>query len=76
MTQLLNPLIQRFAERTSIPIMVRSVLEQCLHASYLDEWFEQASEGQHVECGEERTASPTKGRLYWVDRMTCLKKFT
>ena len=48
MSKLLNPLIQRFAERTPIPVMARAIMERCLQAQSLDEWFAQASEGQYT----------------------------
>lgn len=44
----LNPILDRFAERTPIPVMARSVLERCLNASQLDAWFETVAEEQYT----------------------------
>ncbi len=44
----LNPILERFAERTPIPVMARSVLERCLNAQQLDAWFETVAEDQYT----------------------------
>lgn len=44
----LNPILDRFAERTPIPVMARSVLERCLNAQQLDAWFETVAEEQYT----------------------------
>jgi hypothetical protein len=44
----LNPILERFAERTPIPVMARGVLERCLNPSQLDAWFEQVAEAQYT----------------------------
>ncbi len=44
----LNPILERFAERTPIPVMARSVLERCLNAQHLDTWFETVAEDQYT----------------------------
>lgn len=36
----LTPLLERFAERTPLPVLARGVLERCLDAPQLDAWFE------------------------------------
>jgi hypothetical protein len=48
MTLALTPLLQRFAERTPLPVMVRAVLERCLNAEQLDAWFERTAEHQYT----------------------------
>lgn len=48
MTIPLNPILERFAERTPIPVMARGVLERCLNPSQLDAWFEQVAEAQYT----------------------------
>ena len=44
----LNPILERFAERTPIPVMIRGVLERCLSPQQLDAWFEQVAEAQYT----------------------------
>lgn len=44
----LNPILERFAERTPIPVMARGVLERCLNAQQLDAWFETVAEEQYT----------------------------
>jgi IS4 transposase len=44
----LNPILERFAERTPIPVMARGVLERCLSPQQLDAWFEQVAEAQYT----------------------------
>lgn len=44
----LNPLVERFAERTPIPVMARGVLERCLNPTQLDAWFETVAEAQYT----------------------------
>jgi IS4 transposase len=44
----LNPILERFAERTPIPVMARGVLERCLNPQQLDSWFEQVAEEQYT----------------------------
>ena len=44
----LNPILQRFAQRTPIPVMVRAVLERCLNPQQLDAWFDRIAEGQYT----------------------------
>jgi hypothetical protein len=44
----LSPLLSRFAERTPLPVMARAVMERCLNAEQLDEWFHQVSEAQYT----------------------------
>lgn len=44
----LNPILERFAERTPIPVMARGVLERCLNPSPLDAWFETVAQGQYT----------------------------
>jgi len=44
----LNPILERFAERTPIPVMARGVLERCLSAQQLDAWFETVAEAQYT----------------------------
>ncbi|MCB1810242.1 MAG: hypothetical protein KDK04_00740, partial [Candidatus Competibacteraceae bacterium] len=44
----LNPILDRFAERTPVPVMARSVLERCLNASQLDAWYETVAEAQYT----------------------------
>jgi IS4 transposase len=48
MSVLLNPILERFAERTPIPVMARGVLERCLHPAQLDAWFESVAQGQYT----------------------------
>ncbi|HPE70941.1 MAG TPA: transposase [Candidatus Competibacter sp.] len=48
MSLVLNPILDRFAERTPIPVMARSVLERCLNARQLDAWFETVAEEQYT----------------------------
>ena len=44
----LTPLLERFAERTPLPVLARSVLERCLDAPQLDAWFESIAERQYT----------------------------
>ena len=44
----MNPILERFAERTPIPVMARGVLERCLNPQQLDAWFEQVAEAQYT----------------------------
>lgn|SRR5512134_1094 len=44
----LNPILERFAERTPIPVMARGVLERCLNPLQLDTWFETVAEAQYT----------------------------
>lgn len=44
----MNPILERFAERTPIPVMARAVLERCLNPQQLDAWFEQVAEAQYT----------------------------
>ena len=44
----LNPIPDRFAERTPIPVMARSVLGRCLNAQQLDAWFKTVAEEQYT----------------------------
>lgn len=44
----MNPILERFAERTPIPVMARGVMERCLNPSQLDAWFEQVAEAQYT----------------------------
>ena len=48
MTLALTPLLQRFAERTPLPVMVRGILERCLNPERLDAWFERTAEHQYT----------------------------
>jgi hypothetical protein len=48
MTLALTPLLQRFAERTLLPVRVRAVLERCLNAEQLDAWFERTAAHQYT----------------------------
>jgi IS4 transposase len=48
MSVALNPILDRFAERTPIPVMARSVLERCLNAQQLDVWFASVAEAQYT----------------------------
>ncbi|HRJ54632.1 MAG TPA: hypothetical protein PLE99_17860 [Candidatus Thiothrix moscowensis] len=44
----LTPLLERFAERTPLPVLARGVLERCLDAPQLDEWFESVADQQYT----------------------------
>src|SRR5512144_3414021 len=44
----LNPILERFAERTPIPVMARGVLERCLNPPQLDAWFATVAEVQYT----------------------------
>lgn len=48
MSPTLTPLLQRFAERSPIPVMARAVIERCLDAQQLDAWFDGISERQYT----------------------------
>jgi hypothetical protein len=48
MTLALSPLLQRFAERTPLPVMVRGILERCLNPAQLDAWFERVAQRQYT----------------------------
>jgi hypothetical protein len=48
MTIELSPILQRFAERSALPVMARAALEHCLGAARLDEWFEGAAQTQYT----------------------------
>ena len=44
----LNPVLERFAQRSPLPVMARAVLERCLNAQDLDAWFEQVAQAQYT----------------------------
>lgn len=44
----LTPLLERFAERTPLPVLARGVLERCLAAPQLDIWFEAVADQQYT----------------------------
>ena len=44
----LNPVLERFAQRSPLPVMARAVLERCLNAQELDAWFEQVAQTQYT----------------------------
>src|SRR5512144_193438 len=44
----LNPILERFAERTPIPVMARGVLGRCLNPPQLDAWFATVAEVQYT----------------------------
>lgn len=44
----LSPLLERFAERTPLPVMARAVLERSFHAEQLDGWFSEIAESQYT----------------------------
>lgn len=44
----LTPLLERFAERTPLPVLARGVLERCLDAPQLDVWFESVADQQYT----------------------------
>lgn len=44
----LSPLLERFAERSPLPVLVRGLLERCLNPLQLDAWFERVAEAQYT----------------------------
>jgi hypothetical protein len=42
----LSPLLERFAERTPLPVLARAVLERCLNPQALEAWFTEVAEAQ------------------------------
>lgn len=44
----LNPVLRCFAERAPLPVMVRAILERCLNAEQVNEWFERVAEAQYT----------------------------
>lgn len=44
----LTPLLERFAERTPLPVLARGILERCLDAPQLDLWFESVADQQYT----------------------------
>lgn len=44
----LSPLLDRFAERTPLPVLARAVLERCLNPPILDGWFAGVAEAQYT----------------------------
>jgi hypothetical protein len=42
----LSPLLDRFAERTPLPVLARAVLERCLNPPILDDGFAEVAEAQ------------------------------
>lgn len=44
----LNPWLNRFAERTPMPVLARAVLERCLNPLELDAWLAQVAEAQYT----------------------------
>ena len=47
MTIPMSRILDRFAERTPIPVMMRAILERCLGAESLDRWFDQTADAQY-----------------------------
>ncbi|HEV7915540.1 MAG TPA: hypothetical protein VGP22_17380, partial [Albitalea sp.] len=41
-------MLERFAQRSPLPVMARAVLERCLDAEELDAWFEQVAQAQYT----------------------------
>lgn len=48
MTIEMSPILERFAQRSALPVMARGALEHCLGAARLDEWFEQTAQTQYT----------------------------
>jgi hypothetical protein len=44
----LSPLLDRFAERTPLPVMARALLERSYQAEQLDAWFSETAESQYT----------------------------
>lgn len=44
----LTPILQRFAERSPFPVMMRALFERCLDPARLDAWFEASAEAQYT----------------------------
>lgn len=44
----LSPILQRFAERSPFPVMIRALFERCLNPARLDAWFEANAEAQYT----------------------------
>ena len=44
----LSPLLERFAERTPLPVMARGLLERHLSGEQLDSWFESVADKQYT----------------------------
>lgn len=44
----LSPLLERFAERTPLPVIARGLLERHLSGAQLDSWFDTVSETQYT----------------------------
>jgi hypothetical protein len=44
----LSPLLERFAERSPLPVLVRALLERCLNPQQLDAWFARVAEAQYT----------------------------
>jgi hypothetical protein len=40
----LSPLLDRFAERTPLPVLARAVLGHCLNLQALNAWFAEVAE--------------------------------
>jgi hypothetical protein len=48
MSLTLTPLLQRFAERSPVPVIARALIERCLESTSLDAWFERTCERQYT----------------------------
>lgn len=46
---ILSPLLERFAERTPLPVMARGLLERHLSGPALDSWFETVADKQYTK---------------------------
>jgi hypothetical protein len=44
----LSPLLERFAERTPLPVLARAVLEHCLNLQALEAWFAEVAGAQYT----------------------------
>ena len=43
-----SPIIERFAEKSPVPVMVQGILERLLNAKLLDAWFERVRDKQYT----------------------------
>ena len=43
-----TPILQKFAEKSPVTVMVRGLLERLFHAEKIDTWFENVSEVQYT----------------------------
>jgi len=46
---MLNPVFERFVEKSPVSVMARAMMEHVLNPAQLDQWFEKTAEVQYTK---------------------------